>query len=115
MKKAAFILTILGVLDSLYLMLVDILPCPLEVCSSGSFFSLPNFIPAFLGLLWFLTSAVVFFKPIRKLLSFWRFSGVAGATFLGTHALMNSYYCPFCFTAYVLGISLILLSEKLYG
>jgi len=42
----------------------------------------------------------------------WRYIGVYGIGFLGTYAVLNEYYCPYCFTAYILGAILIWISEK---
>ncbi|WP_290596682.1 MULTISPECIES: hypothetical protein [unclassified Archaeoglobus] len=114
MKGLTYGLIAAGLLDSGYLLYLSTQPvCPLGVCASISIFSLPQYIPALLGLVWFALSFIIFtFKIPVVVLQLWRFSGVAGASFLGTYALLNNYYCPFCFAAYILGILLILISER---
>ena len=113
----AYALTIAGLVDSAYLLYISTQPdCPVGTCAPITVFSLPHYLPALLGLAWFLVSAIVFARTLdRRILLLWRFSGVAGSAFLGTYALLNSYYCPFCFTAYGLGIALIAISEKIHG
>ncbi len=116
MRRLAILLSLAGVADSTYLLLGEVVPCPTGMCASESIFSLPPFLPALLGLCWFVLSIVVFTAKVnRMLLAFWRFSGVFGATFLGTYAILHSYFCPYCFTAYGIGIALIAISERIYG
>jgi hypothetical protein len=116
MKGLAVLLSLAGVVDSAYLLLSDTIACPIGACAPISIFSLPPFLPALLGLCWFILSLFVFLTNVnRKLLTFWRFSGVFGASFLGTYAVLNSYFCPYCFTAYGIGILVVAISEKLYG
>jgi len=119
MRWLAYILTAAGLFDSAYLLYTSAQPnCPAGTCAPISVFFLPHYVPAFLGLIWFAFSALVFAAKKwtgRLLLQAWRFSGVAGASFLGTYALLNNYFCPFCFTAYAIGILLIWISEKEFG
>ena len=116
MKKAAFMLSLAGVADSAYLLLGEVVLCPTEMCASISVFSFPPFLPAILGLCWFLLSIFIFISNVNRiLLNIWRFSGVFGASFLATYAILHSYFCPFCFMAYGIGIMLVAFSEKLYG
>ncbi|AAB90528.1 MULTISPECIES: hypothetical protein [Archaeoglobus] len=116
MRRLAILLSLAGIADSSYLLLSEAVPCPTGVCASISVFSLPPFVPALLGLCWFVLSIVVFTAGVnRALLTFWRFSGVFGESFLGTYAVLHGYFCPYCFTAYGIGIVVVAISEKLYG
>ncbi|KUJ94300.1 MAG: hypothetical protein XD40_0544 [Archaeoglobus fulgidus] len=117
MIRLAYALIAAGLVDSAYLLYISTQPdCPIGTCAPISVFSLPHYLPALLGLLWFAFSALVFkIKLNRKIVILWRFSGVAGAAFLGTYAILNSYYCPFCFAAYGIGIGLVAISEKIHG
>ncbi len=113
MKRLAILISLAGIVDSAYLLLGEIVPCPTGTCASISVFSLPQYTPALLGLLWFALSFIIFTRKVPVVvLQFWRFSGVAGASFLGTYALLNNYYCPLCFAAYIFGIVIILISER---
>ncbi|MBO8179655.1 MAG: hypothetical protein H0Z19_04130 [Archaeoglobus sp.] len=116
MKKMAILLSLAGIVDSAYLLLGDFVSCPTGTCTSISVFSLPPFLPALFGLCWFILSVFIFITNVnRTLLIIWRFSGVFGASFLGTYAILHSYFCPYCFTAYGIGVLLVAISEKLYG
>ncbi len=116
MKKLSYPLMVAGIIDSLYLLYTNSqLYCPLGGCGSLPVFSLPHYTPALLGLIWFLFALVVFNWNSRTFLLAWRFSGVAGMSFLATYALLNHYFCPYCFAAYVIGAALIWLSEREYG
>lgn len=112
-EKIAQILTAAGLIDSTYLIYTNFhaSSCSFEVCSLSSPF-FPPYLPALLGLLWFTFSALVFSKRVSgSIVEVWRVSGVAGASYFGTYALLNHYYCPFCFTAYAIGFLLIWLSK----
>lgn len=116
MKRVAILLSLAGIVDSAYLLLGDIVSCPTGTCGSISVLFLPPFLPALLGVCWFILSVFIFITNVnRTLLNFWRFSGVFGASFLGTYAILHSYFCPYCFTAYGIGVLLVAISEKLYG
>ncbi|WP_202319226.1 hypothetical protein [Archaeoglobus neptunius] len=114
MKKIALILTLAGILDSAYLLYTEMLPnCPFGTCASISIFFFPPYVPAFLGLGWFIASLLIFTLGTGSaVLQVWRFAGISGMAFLATYALLNSYFCPFCFTAYGLGILLVWISER---
>lgn len=112
-RMIAQILIVAGLIDSAYLLYTSTSDCPFGTCAPISIFFLPHYLPALLGLLWFAFSVIVFSKKVpRILLEAWRFSGVAGASFLGTYAILSSYYCLFCFTAYAIGLLLVWISEK---
>jgi len=117
-RKIAYVLSAAGILDSAYLLYSDIQPyCPVDACSTISIFTLPTYLPALFGLLWFSFSVIFFLikswnKYTKTVLLLWRYIGVYGIGFLGTYAVLNEYYCPYCFTAYILGAILIWISEK---
>ncbi len=116
MKKLVHILIFLGIVDSTYLLYTGSQAyCPLGGCGSLSVFSLPHYTPALLGLLWFLSSLVVFNWDNRFFMLVWRFTGVMGVSFLATYAILHQYFCPYCFAAYVIGAILIWISEREYG
>jgi hypothetical protein len=41
------------------------------------------------------------------LLSFWHIAGIGGILLLGSTAIINSYFCPYCFFAYGIAIAII--------
>ena len=114
--KFAYILTLAGIADSIYLLYTGSQAyCPLGGCGSLSVFFLPHYTPALLGLLWFLSSLIVFSWNNRFLMLAWRFLSVLGMFFLATYAILHHYFCPYCFAAYVIGAILIWISEKEFG
>jgi|Deesub1362A_J573_1020465.scaffolds.fasta_scaffold01398_3 uncharacterized membrane protein len=115
MKLLIPILILLGIADSGYLLYANLQPyCPLNACEVLSVPFLPSYAPALFGLLWFAVAIPLFLWKDKLALPFalWRYTGIAGITFLGTYALLNLYFCPYCIAAYLLGISLVFLSEK---
>ncbi len=116
MRKIAHLFILLGIADSAYLLYTGSQAyCPLGGCGSLPVLFLPHYAPALLGLLWFLASLVVFNRNSRPFMLIWRFFGVFGAFFLATYAVLNHYFCPYCFAAYVIGLILIWISEREYG
>lgn len=113
-KLAGIVLGVLGMALSFYLLFSDRIFCLTDVCGTLRILNLPEYFPAVLGLIWFLFSILIFTGIIREeiLLNIWRFSGVFGVGFLGTYALLHSYFCPYCFTSYAIGILQILISES---
>jgi hypothetical protein len=116
MKSARILavsIAILGIIDSGYLLISEFISaCP--VCVSIRVFSLPSYLPALFGFCWFAFALVVFSGRIpRAFVKLWSFSGVYGVAFLATYAVLNSYFCPFCFAAYAFGIFLIAISEMM--
>ncbi|AGK61691.1 hypothetical protein Asulf_01720 [Archaeoglobus sulfaticallidus PM70-1] len=111
MNKLKLMLISLGLLDSGYLLISTYTPdfCPTSGCSTNLTMYGLN-IPALFGLMWFLLYG--FLKG--KMLSIWKILGVAGIGSLGSYAILNSYFCPYCFFAYFLGLSLI-VSDYLGG
>ncbi|RLI74952.1 hypothetical protein DRO97_04580 [Archaeoglobales archaeon] len=110
LEKKKIVLILFGIIDSIYLLLENSMQtefCPLEGCNNN-FIVMDINIPALLGLIWF--SAYPFLKG--KLLSLWQVFALIGVLLLVIYAIITSYYCPFCFFAYLAGISVILIDRK---
>ncbi|RLI77642.1 hypothetical protein DRP05_09630 [Archaeoglobales archaeon] len=112
LKLIKIILISFGVIDSFYLLLETYFTqtsfCPLNGCTNNLVYGNIN-IPALLGLIWF--SAYPFLSG--KFLSFWQIAALVGVIFLAFYAVVTSYYCPFCFSAYAAGIGLIIVDRRL--
>lgn len=111
-KTIKILLILFGIIDSAYLLMETYLTqtnfCPLEGCTNNFVVEGIN-IPALLGLVWF--SAYLFLKG--KILNLWQIFAVVGVAILGIYALITSYYCPFCFSAYLAGLATIFLDLKI--
>lgn len=117
MKRVGVVLGVAGIADSLYLLFADSLSCFTDVCGTLRIPFVPEHMPAIFGLLWFTFSLVIFWGNLKNkvYVDLWRSSGIFGIAFLGTYATVNSYLCPFCFTAYALGLAQIGISERVFG
>ncbi|MET1124442.1 MAG: hypothetical protein ABWW66_04150 [Archaeoglobaceae archaeon] len=110
MTALIYVLIIAGIVDSTYLLLSELFPiCP--ICVSARVLFLPPYFPALMGLLWF-SFAVPAIRVGCAFAEAWRLVGVYGVAFLATYALVNRYFCAFCFLAYAIGIAVIYLSRK---
>jgi hypothetical protein len=112
MKKAIIlILIILGVADSVYLLYLNTQPyCNFGICTNLSIPLIPEYVPALLGILWFVLTIPALKSSVFAFL--WRVAGIGGISFFSTYSLLNQYFCPYCFAAYLIGGSLIMLSIK---
>ena len=105
MKVVKFILVFLGATISLFLLL-DTSTCPLSGCPKLVVNGVN--IPAIFGLIWFTLYPLM----NDRILVLWQIAAIGGIVFLSLYALINSYYCPYCFFAYLTGILLIMLDRR---
>lgn len=106
-----------GIIDSAYLlyehyMLYTLPYCPANSCLPPDM-PFPSFILPIFGLIWFLVGIFLFYVRNQKiLLRLWQISGVIGVLFLFSYSVILGYFCPYCYLAHVVGLSLVGLSLK---
>jgi|GEM_PF-709304 uncharacterized membrane protein len=102
-----------GLIDSLYLLITTYLDflseiCPLNGCGSLIYNGIN--IPALLGLIWF-----SLYNFTGRFLRVWQILGALGIVILSAIAFYTSYFCPYCFVAYLTGICLIAIDFRSIG
>ena len=109
-KVLIYILLAIGVIDSMYLVHINLNQ---TFCSiNTSCLSEYSLTFAILGLTWFSIGFIVNLIQKRDIIAIWAFSGIAGALFLLLLMIAESYICYYCLLAHIIGITSAVLSLR---
>ncbi len=110
MKKLIFPLLAVGVIDTLYLLYINLNQqlCLVDAPCLSEY----NLLFSVLGLIWFTAGFFVLFVNKKLVKLVWAILGFVGIAFFVSLMIIENYFCPYCSLAHVVGGTAAILSLR---
>ncbi|ADC64877.1 conserved hypothetical protein [Ferroglobus placidus DSM 10642] len=109
MKKLIFPLLAVGLIDTLYLLYINFNQ---QICLVNACLSEYNLLFSILGLAWFASGFFVILFDKKSIKVAWAILGFAGIAFFVSLMVVESYFCPYCSLAHVVGGAAAIISLR---